>query len=218
MQTEQLIERLAADLRPVRRLWGPWARAVVWLAIALPYVAAVVWGKLAMADVAQAGADARFVVEQAATLATALAAAVAAFRSAVPGFDRRVLLVPLVPLALWLTSVGHGCVQDWLRFGADGLALRPDWDCLPMAAVIGILPAAAMVAMLRRGAPLNPRLTLALAALAVASVANFGLQFAHARDASIMVLVWHLGAAALLAALGGSLGVRALGWRRSPAG
>lgn len=218
MQTEQLIERLAADLRPVRQLWAPWARAVVWLAVALPYVAAVVWGKLAMVDPAQVGADARFVVEQAATLATALAAAAAAFRSAVPGFDGRVLLAPLVPLVLWLASVGHGCVQDWLEFGADGLAIRPDWDCLPMAAVIGILPAAAIVAMLRRGAPLQPRLTLALAALAVASVANFGLQFAHARDASVMVLVWHLGAAAVLAALGGSLGARVLGWRRPPAG
>src|SRR5262245_39652731 len=215
MQTEQLIERLAADLKPVRQMWGPWARAVAWLAVALPCVAVVVWGKLGMVDV---GANGRFVVEQAATLVTALTAALAAFGSAVPGFDRRVLLAPLVPLALWLASVGHGCVEDWVRFGADGLAIRPDWDCLPMAAAIGILPAAAIVAMLRRGAPLHPRLTLALAALAVASVANFGLQFAHARDASIMVLVWHLGAAAVLAALGGSLGVRVLGWRRSPAG
>jgi hypothetical protein len=70
--------------------------------------------------------------------------------------------------------------------------------------------------MLRRAAPLRPRLTLALAALAVASIANFGLQFAHARDASIMVLVWHLGAAALLGALGGWLGQRVLGWEPGP--
>jgi hypothetical protein len=48
-----------------------------------------------------------------------------------------------------------------------------------VAAVIGLVPAAAIVVMLRNGAPLHPRLTLALAALAVASVANFGPQFAH---------------------------------------
>jgi hypothetical protein len=52
-----------------------------------------------------------------------------------------------------------------------------------------------------------------MAALAVASIANFGLQFAHLRDASIMVLVWHLGAAAVLLVLGGSLGERVLGWQ-----
>jgi hypothetical protein len=213
MDTDRLIDRLAADLKPVRSLSPPWARMALWLAVALPYVAAVVWSKVAMVDPA-AAADPRFVVEQTATFATALAAAFAAFRSAIPGFDRRVLLLPLVPLALWLASVGHGCLQDWLQVGADGLALRPDWDCLPMATVIGILPGVAIVAMLRRGAPLYPRLTLALAALAVASIANFGLQFAHARDASIMVLVWHLGAAGVLSALGGWFGGRLLGWRR----
>jgi ABC-type uncharacterized transport system permease subunit len=47
-------------------------------------------------------------------------AAFAAFCSVVPGFDRRMLLLPLGPLALWIASVGHGCVQDWLQFGAGG--------------------------------------------------------------------------------------------------
>lgn len=218
MDTDEFINRLVADLQPVRPLKRPWARAVLWLGLALPYVVAVVWTKLMMIDPAQIVFDARFIIEQAATIATALTAAIAAFCSVIPGFDRRMLLLPLVPFGLWLASVGHGCVQDWLRLGADGLSIRPDWDCLPSAAIIGIVPAAAMVAMLRKGAPLHPRLTLALGALAVASVANFGLQFAHVRDASIMVLAWHLGAAAVLSALGGWLGQLVLGWRdpRSP--
>jgi hypothetical protein len=213
MNFEELIERLAADLKPVRPLRPPWARTALWLGIALPYVAAVVWGKLTMIDPVHAANDTRFMLQQAATLATAVTAAIAAFRSAVPGFDMRILLLPIAPLALWLASVGHGCIQDWLRLGADGLAVRPDWDCLPMAIIIGIVPAAALIVMLRKAAPLYPRLTLALAALAVASIANFGLQVAHARDASIMVLVWHLGAAGVLATLGGWLGKRVLGWQ-----
>lgn len=213
MDTEEFIERLAANLQPVRQLRPPWARALLWMGIALPYVAAVVWTKLMMVDTSQVSADVRFMIEQAATLATALTAAIAAFRSVIPGFDRRILLLPLAPLGLWLASVGQGCVQDWVRLGADGLTIRPDWDCFPMATIIGIVPAAAIVAMLRRGLPLHPRLTLALAALAVASVANFGLQFAHTRDASIMILTWHLGAAVVLSTLGGWLGERILGWR-----
>ena len=213
MDTDELIKRLAADLQPVRPLRPAWTRALVWMGIALPCVAAVAWNKLMMVDVVQVTTDARFVVEQAATLATALTAAIAAFRSAIPGFERRILLLPLVPLGVWLASVGNGCVQDWIRLGADGLTIRPDWDCLPMAAIIGIIPGAAIVVMLRKGASLHPRVTLGLAALAVASVANFGLQFAHAGDASIMVLAWHLGAAAVLSALGGCLGDRVLSWR-----
>jgi hypothetical protein len=212
MDTDELITRLTADLKPVRPLRPPWARAALWLALALPCVAAVVWGKLSV-DTSLITSDARFMIEEAATLATAVTAAIAAFASAVPGLDRRFLLLPLAPLSLWLASVGHGCVQDWIQLGADGLAIRPDWDCLRMATMIGVLPAAAIVVMLRRAPPLRPRSTLALAALAVASLANFGLQFAHVRDASIMVLTWHLGAAAVFSALGGWLGERILGWQ-----
>ena len=210
MNTNELITRLIADLKPVRPLRPPWARAGLWLTLALPCVAAVVWGKLNV-DASILTSDARFMVEEAATLATALAAAIAAFASAIPGFDRRLLLLPLAPLSLWLASVGHGCLQDWIRFGSEGLALRPDWDCLLLAAMIGVVPAAAMIAMLRAAPPLRPRSTLALAALAVASLANLGLQFAHVHDASIMVLTWHLGAAAAFAALGGWLGGAILG-------
>jgi hypothetical protein len=213
METEELIKRLAADTSAVRRLRSPWVRAVFWLAIALPYVAAVVRGKLMMVDPSQTLADPRFVIEQAATFATALTAAFAAFCSVVPGFDRRMLLLPLGPLALWIASVGHGCVQDWLQFGADGLAVRPDWDCVPSATVIAIIPAFAMVVMLRRGAPLYPRLTLVLGALAVAAISNFGMQFFHFRDASIMMLFWHLGNVAVLSALAGWIAQYVLGWR-----
>jgi hypothetical protein len=41
----------------------PWLRALLWLAIALPYVAIVVRGKLMMVDPAQTLADPRFVIE-----------------------------------------------------------------------------------------------------------------------------------------------------------
>jgi hypothetical protein len=209
MDTNELITRLTADLKPVRPLPPPWARAGFWLALALPCVAAVVWGKLNV-DASRVSSDARFMVQEAATLATALTAAYAAFASAVPGCNRRLLLLPLAPLALWLASVGHGCLQDWIQHGADGLSIRPDWDCLLLAAMIGAVPAAAIVAMLRAAPPLRPRATLALAALAVAALANSGLQFAHLHDASIMVLTWHLGGVAVLSALGGWLGKRIL--------
>jgi hypothetical protein len=100
--------------------------------------------------------------------------------------------------------------------GADGLTLRPDSDCLAPATIIGIVPAVAMVAMLCKGLPPHPRVTLALGALAVAAVANLAMQFAHFHDASIMVLTWHLGAAAILSALGGGFGTLVLSRRHNP--
>jgi hypothetical protein len=218
MRTDELIQSLAADSGVVRRLQTPWRRGLLWLALALPYVAAVVWGHLRLLDGPQVLADARFLLEQVATFATALTAAIAAFGSVVPAFDRRVLLLPLGPLAVWLISIGHGCVDDWLRLGTGGLALRPDWDCLPAAMLIGVVPAVAMVVMLRRGAPLYPRVTLALGALAVAAVSNLGMQMFHFRDASVMLLVWHVGGVATFSLLGGLLGARVLRWRHAKAG
>jgi len=217
METNELIRRLAADAGPVQRLRPAWARAGMWLAVALLYVAAVVWSNLATLELALPLSDTRFLIEQAATFLTAITAAVAAFRSIVPGFDRRILLLPVVPLLVWLGSVGQSCLDDWLRLGPAGLQIRPDWDCLPMASVIGIVPAIAIFVMLRRGAPLYPRLTLVLAAIAVAAIGNFGLQIFHFSDASIMVLIWHLGSVVLLSVIAGALGDRLLVWRRPEA-
>jgi hypothetical protein len=183
VRTEELIQSLSSGAVAVGRLPPPWRRAAVWLAVSLPYVALVIFAMPADFDLAEAVVDRRFQIEQAAALATALAAAYAAFASVVPGYDRRLLLLPLTPLALWLATLGEGCVQDWLVRGADGLALRPDWDCLPPAALVGIIPAIAMVAMLRRGAPLYPRASLVLGALAVAALGNFGMRLFHLGDA-----------------------------------
>ena len=64
MDTDEFIKRLVTDLQPVRQLRPPWARAVLWLGIALPYVAAVVWSKLMMVDASQVAADVRIMIER----------------------------------------------------------------------------------------------------------------------------------------------------------
>lgn len=215
METEQLIQQLAGLTQPVRRLPAPWRRAAIWFAISLPYVGLItVTHTMPMPiDLSRALGDWQFLLEQVATLATAGTAVMAAFCSTVPGYDRRMLFLPLLPLTVWLLSLGEGCVRDWLHWGARGLELRPDWSCLPPAALVGIVPMAAIVIMLRRGAPLYPRITLALATLAVAALGNFGLRFYHVGDASIMVLVWHFGSVALVSLMAGWIGRLVLNWK-----
>jgi len=215
LETSRLIHQLADGTRPVRRLPAPWRRVEIWLAISLPYVALVVAAhSMGMpVDLAKLLSERQFVVEELATLLTAVAAATAAFCSVVPGYDRRVLLLPLPPLAVWLLSLGAGCVNDWVRRGAGGLELHADWSCLPPAAFIGIVPMLVLVVMLRRGAPLYPRATLALAALAVAALGNLGLRVYHVGDASIVVLVWHFGAVVVLSLVAGWIGRRLLTWK-----
>jgi len=213
LETRALIHQLAANATPVRRFASPWRRCAAWFAISLAYVAAIIFIQPRYLNLWQM-ADARFVIEQVAVLATAVSAAVAAFWSVVPGHDRRVLLLPLPPLAIWLATLGNGCVNDWLRLGRAALELRVDSDCLPAAVAVGIVPTIAIFAMLRRGAPLIPHATLALAVAAVAAVTNLALRLFHPGEASIMVLVWHFGGTLVLAMLAGLLGRHVLTWRR----
>jgi hypothetical protein len=206
MDTDELIARLARDTVPVRRLPSPARRAVLWFAIALPAVALIVLAMSPRPDFAERLQDGRYLLEQAAALATAVLAAVAAFSAGVPGRSKWILWLPLVPLAVWLGSLGQGCWQTWLRIDTEGIHFSPDWICIPAIAITGAVPGAAMVAMIRRGAPLMPRLTMALGALAAGALADVGLRLFHPQDASLMVLVWQFGTVALLTALASTAG------------
>jgi len=212
-ETNGLIQRLAQSSVPVRRLSAPWMRTGFWLAFAVPYVALVVFVVSPRSDLMAKASDPRFVIEQMAALTTGIAAAVSAFAATVPGFSRKFLLLPCFTLAVWLGSLGQGCIQDWVRLGPDGLSLRPDWFCFPSIVLVGAVPGVAMAILVRRGAPLTPHLTAVLGGLAAAGLGNFGLRFFHPQDASLMVLVWQFGTVFLLSILAGLAGRFLLSWR-----
>ena len=213
VDTEKLIERMAAMIEPVRPLARPWIRMAAWLLVVIPYVALVVVVVSPRADLISKASEWRYVIEQLAALATGITAATAAFATVVPGYDRKFLFLPALPLAIWLATLGEGCVQDWIYFGPDGLSLRPDWFCFPAIVLVGAVPAIAMAVMLRRGAPLTPHITAALGGLAAAGLGNFGLRLFHSQDASLMVLVWQVGTVFILTAMAAWAGQYLLNWR-----
>jgi hypothetical protein len=216
LDTDALIDRLAGDAIPVRRVDPVWKRVALWLALGLPPLLAIVFVHGFAVDLPALIGDGRLIVELVATLLTAAAAAAAAFSSTIPGAGRRWLWLPVVPLAVWLLAVGKGCLDDWLSSSTEGLVFRPDFECFGPMLLMAAVPTAAMLVMLRRGAPIAPRATLFLGTLATASVVAFGLRFFHDGDASILVLVWHLGLAAVLTLVAGLAGPRLLGWQAAP--
>jgi hypothetical protein len=215
VKTDELIIQLASKPGRTRRLAPPWQRSVLWLAISAVYAAFVIY--LRPDGFSGSGiSDPRFVIEQIATLTTAVTAAIAAFCSIVPGYDRRWLLLPIAPLLVWLAALGEGCVHDWLDWGSLGLQVHNDWACLPVAVTLGTVPALAILLMLRRGAPLVPHTSLALGAIAVGAATNFSMRLFHYGDATIMVLVWHFGVAAVFALVASLLGGQVLKWPQAP--
>lgn len=212
-RTDELIERLAKDVRPVRRLQPPWLRTAIWFAVSLPWVAAVVFIMGVRPDLAARVSESRWLVEQGAALATAVMAAMAAFCAGVPGRPRWEHFMPLLPLALWLGMLGQGCLEAWNASGAAGLMLRPDWQCLPGIVMVGIGPAVAMTVMILRGSAIAPMTTTALGALAAGGLAEVGLRLFHQEDASLMVLVWQAGTVFGLTLIATLLGPLLLRWR-----
>ena len=126
------------------------------------------------------------------------------------GFSR-LSLRPIVEWQLWLASLGEGCLQI---LAADGFRnFASDWFCLPAIVLVGTVPAIAMAVMLRRGAPLTPKITTGLGGLAAAGLGNFGLRLFHPQDSSLMILVWQMGSVLLLTFLCGVAGRFLLRWR-----
>jgi hypothetical protein len=211
MDTDKFIERMAATVEPVRPLARPWIRTAAWLLVAIPYVALVVFVVSPRADLISKASEWRYVIEQFAALATGITAATAAFATVIPGYDRKFVFLPALPLAIWLATLGDGCVEDWIHFGPDGLS--PDWFCFPSIVLLGTVPAIAMAIMLRRGAPLTPHVTSALGGLAAGGLGNFGLRLFHSQDASLMVLVWQVGTVFILTIMVAWAGQYLLNWR-----
>lgn len=215
MRTEELIHQLTGDAEPVRPLATPWHRAAGWFAISAAYAAAISF-VLPSSFEGWQGNNVRYWIEQIATLLTAATAVGAAFASTVPGYDRRWLLLPLAPLAVWMATLGESCVGEWFKYGDAALHVHTDWDCLTIAALMGIVPAIAVVAMLKRGAPLVPNATLALGALAVAAFSNFAVRLHHGGDANLIIVFWHFGLVVVLASAASLVGRFVLKWPRNP--
>jgi hypothetical protein len=176
------------------------------------YVAAVVF-VMPLGDLSVKLLDPLFITEALAALATGVAAAVAAFVTVVPGSSRRWIVLPLLPLAIWLGSLGPGCIRELKQFGLYGISLDHSLLCFPSIVLLGAVPAVTMAVMLRRGAPLTPHLTAALGGLAAAGIGNAGVRLIHPEDVTVMLLVWHVGCVMGLSVLAGSAGRYLLNWQ-----
>lgn len=208
MDTEQFIGSLVADLKPVRRLPPSPLRCLLWLAVASPVVAVVVAVMGPRPDLMAKLGESRFLLQELAALATAIAAGNAALALGVPGTARWKLVLPFFPMLLWIGSLGHQCWMEIVHLGPGGIEFEPDAICIPGIAAISAVPAIAILAMMRRGARFHPRLTTLFGALAAAALGDAGLRLFHDRDAALMVLVWQIGSVALFSAALGLLGVR----------
>ena len=205
METERLVERLTAELTPVRRLARPGVRLAWWLLISVPAAGLVAGAFGLRPDLAARLADRTFLVAEGAALLTALIGIYAALCAGLPDQPGWKLWLPVAPMALWLAVLGRQCLDVFLRLGPQGLSITPDAMCLPAIALGGIVPAIAIVVMLRRSGQFRITHACLCGALGAAALSATALRFYHTEDSAIMVIVWQLGSVAVFSLAAGAI-------------
>jgi hypothetical protein len=220
--TPELIEALAASATPVRRLRPPLLRAGFWLLLAglVLLAATALYGT--RPDLVLRLRQPTFALALAGSLLTGILAAVAAFHLSLPDRSRLWLLLPAPALLLWASTIGYGCLTDWVRIGPEGVRLGTTLECFRTLATTGLPLSAALLLMLRHAAWLHPRSVAMVGGLAVAGIVATALSLLHGIDATVMVLLWNFGTVILAVVLGGVFSRSMFAWAwtlpRSPNG
>jgi hypothetical protein len=212
MRTEDLIADLASRAAPVRPLLSPGIRALGWLGIAIVFGAAglVIFGPRPGLNALVTQPD--FLWAATLALATAVFAVMAALVLAIPGAERSPVLrgTTVAIVGLWAVTLATAIVR------ADhGLTGVSHWYvCFIRVVAIGLVPAVALVVMLRRAAALRPGWTSALAMAAAAAAGALAIQFICPLDDAAHALMGHFGPVVALGAFGALSAHALLGTRK----
>jgi hypothetical protein len=197
---------------PVRRLRPPVVRAMLWLAFAGLVLALIAVGQGVRGDLMVRLGEPKFAAGMGTALATGILATIAAFMISLPDRSRWWLLLPLPGLATWITTIGYGCFTDWVSAGPDGIRLGEEARCFALLVVTSVPLGLALAAMLRYAAPLRGGAVAMMGGLAIAAITASGLSLFHNHDATVLILVWNLGTAALITGLGSLFGHGMFRW------
>lgn len=207
---DALIDRLATDLTPVRRLPRPLWRALGWLGA----VAAIALVLSLFADMdavwARITAASDMWLAVIGSTATAILASIAAFELSLPDARRAWALLPLPSALLWVGASGFGCLRPWVLPDTHVAALNETRECLFFIVSLSVPLSALLLLMLRRACPLQPGLTATVGGLAAAAAAATLLNFVHPFDAAATDLVVHAVAVGLVVAANRALAGRIL--------
>jgi hypothetical protein len=210
--TPDLLNALATDVPPVRRLRSPVLRALAWLLLAALILTLLAIGQGLRPDLSERLQDLRFLFGVAGALSTGLLSAIAAFVLSLPDRSRLWVLLPVPALGLWLSTLGYQCLTDWISLEPGGLRAGETARCFATLVLMSLPLSMAMLVMLRHAAPLRPTTVTLAGSLAVAALTAVALSLLHGLDATLMILIWNLGTSAILIGLGSTFGRKMFSW------
>jgi hypothetical protein len=211
--TPELIDLLASNAPPVRRLRPPLVRTALWLLLAGLLYALLALGHGLRPDWELQSGRPIFLIGIAASLATGVLAALAAFLISLPDRSPRWAFLPIPTLLVWISTVTYGCLTNWVSLRPDGMQLGETARCFATLLLVSVPLSLAMYVMLRHAARFRPTAVTLVGSVAVAALTASALSLFHPIDATVLVLIWNLGIAAMIVGAGGVL-ARSLRSRR----
>ena len=211
-ETPQFIDALVANATPVRRLRPPLLRALLWLLLALVIIALLAVTHGVRANLLDQLARPTFAVGIAGALATGVLAAIAAFMTSLPDRPRLWALLPVPALLVWMSTIGYDCLTDWVSMGPEGARMGEAIRCFATLLLTSVPLSIVMAVMLRNAAIVTAPSAILCGSIAIAAITSTVLALLHDLDATIMVLIWTLGVAALISSLGAAFGRNLLLW------
>jgi hypothetical protein len=162
-------------------------------------------------------ASAPLIWQELAACILAVSSAYAACLTVVPGRRPHWLIgTAVVAAGAWLVILMAASLTEHQSTGViGGFARETDWPCVASIAIAGATLAGVMLAMLRRGAPLAPRGSVALAAIAAATVASVEACVSRSHAFMSTILIWHGTTSAALVLMFVANAGRFLSWRYS---
>jgi hypothetical protein len=206
--TRELIGTLVECATPVRRLRPPLVRAMLWLAFAGLVIALIVMGHGLRPDLTLHLRQPAFAVTTAAALAAGILSAIAAFVVSLPDRSRWWFLLPMPALAVWVSTIGYGCLTDWVSLGPEGVRFGEELRCFSILVLTSVPLTIALAVMLRYAAMLRAGAVATIGGLAIAAITASALPLFHNHDATAMILTWNLGTALLITGITSVFGRR----------
>lgn len=210
MKTDDLIRAISADAdRPATPMHLAWLAGLGGAVLLAALVFLAFLGP--RPDFGQALGSTRFLFKFAVT-ATLFASAVPVLQVlARPGErspSRLMLAAPVLLLAGIVAELLVLPSGEWV----SSLVGTNAYHCLTLIPLLGIGPLAAMIAVMRRGAPVRPALAGAMAGIAAGGLAAVFYAAYCTDDSPLFVAIWYSLAILLLAAVGALAGRLVLRW------
>lgn len=207
--TESLIDELSGRLTPVKPAPHPVQVISPWVIIAVAYLAGVVHFLGVRMDIADRLGEGAFLFEMVLTGAIAVSAAYCAGWMAIPDMRGQSWM-----MAVPVTLFGVFLLWTVCQMAESGLSIRDvSWHhCFSDAMLMGFVPIATLVMLVKRGATTRP---CALAFMSVLSASALGwgaLRITCMSESAGHILMLHFLPFVLAAALMGALARRLFRW------